>query len=281
MRTWLVALATLCLCGPVFAKTIVVSDIDDTLKQSHILNRRDMVANSVLTDNPFLGMNGAIAALKMHQADTQYVYLSNAIDTLMRRLHTRFLAENKFPQGPLLLRRSPFDSQFKITELRKILNAEKPDLLILLGDNGERDPEIYEQLRQEFPQVAMRTYIHLVYSAQNKAETGAPLPAGQVGFATAFDLLSQWSVAGLVGPELIAKFYESFATLFLTEDPRTRQGPMTIPLWMDCRDLQWNAPVDPTPGSNVELVRQKIFTRCGLQPVLFNEEREYSFEHSL
>lgn len=257
-----VFLLTVLVCVQAQAKTLVISDIDDTLKQSHVLNNRDMILNARRTDNPFLGMGGAMVALQQEHPDFKFIYLSNAIDSIMRPFHSRFLTWNGFPQGALYLRRSVFDKSYKLTSLRQIFALEKPDAVILLGDNGERDAEIYEQVRNEYPAIAFQTFIHLVYSSSNPHETGVRVRPEQQGYATAFDLMMSLSRRGVVSLETTTRFFADYAPKFLMEDPLQSAVPVAIPLWMDCGDFKDEVVVDPLKEAFYTLVQEKIDKRC-------------------
>jgi hypothetical protein len=275
MRKLLVLFSLLFVCLNTQAKTLIISDIDDTLKQSHSVDRGDALENALLTDNPFLGMNGVMIAVKAEHPDIKIYYVSNAIRKMMEGQHARFLAASKFPEGPMLLRHSVLDSQFKRSEITKIFNAEKPTHVIFFGDNGEKDAGIYEQLRKDFPQVKFLTYIHLAYSVKNQDQTGTTLFPGQIGYATSFDLLSSLNLQGVTSVSMLERFYAAYAPKYLQEDPRQKGGAVTIPGWMDCRDFAWNAPTEPAPGSVFEAVKKKVVGRCSSQPLFVNANREH------
>jgi hypothetical protein len=274
MKKTLFFLAVLLTGFVVEAKTVLISDVDDTLKQSHILNRTEAVTNAMITDNPFLGMNGVLAALQIDQPELKIFYVTNAIESLMRTSHTRFLAENQFPAGTLFLRRSVFDQTYKVTAFRQILKSEKPDSVILLGDNGERDVEVFEKIHQEFPAIQFHSFVHTVYSVKNHEETGARILPGQKGFATSFDLLVQFLESGFVKAETTTQFFSVYSTAFLQESTMQSQGPLAIPLWMDCGDLKLVRAGSEGTEILFQAVREKIVKRCGLEGRDGKEKRE-------
>lgn len=255
-------------CGLAFAKTVIITDVDDTLKQSHVMNRRDMAENALRTDNPFLGMNGVLYALSKEVPAAQIYYLSTAPDRLMRGQHTRFLTNGHFPAGPLLMRQSVFDGDFKLVTIRKILGEQKPDQVLFIGDNSEKDTLIYAQIQQEFPQIPSRTYIHLAYSVNNSVEKGKPLQAGQTGYATSFDLMLDLTALGLIRDTTTGLFYQTYAKAFLGETNFQVDGAMAIPPWMDCRDFKWPFVLGPRTGNLLDVVREKIQARCAATPVV-------------
>jgi hypothetical protein len=269
MFTKLIVLASLLLgSGLARAKTVVITDIDDTLKQSHVLNRRDMAENAFRFDNPFLGMNGVLYALQKEVPAVQFYYVSTAPEKVMRGQHTRFLMNNHFPAGPLMMRKNVFDENFKVVTIRRILSEQKPDQVVFIGDNGERDTLIYEQMQKEFSKIPSRTFIHIAYSKKNSVEAGAGLQVGQLAYATSFDLMMQLSALGLIRDTTTGLFFQTYAKTFLAETFEQVDGAMTVPPWVDCRDFQWPFVMTPPVGNIIEAVRGKIIQRCSLPPVI-------------
>ena len=83
-------------------------------------------------------------------------------------LHTfllAFLRHRGFPLGPLLLRDllgTRAGREQKHERIREILDLH-PDLsFVLLGDSGERDPEIYAAIVGEYPDRILAVYIREV-----------------------------------------------------------------------------------------------------------------------
>ena len=135
------------------AQIAVISDIDDTIKVSHVLDRSDSVSNAFRTHNVFRGMPQLYQLLASSFPEAEFFYLTNAPRVLMEDSHSRFLRQNQFPRGHLLLRESLSDSEHKIRTIRRILSRPGWRAVILIGDNGERDPQIYAQAVKEFPKL--------------------------------------------------------------------------------------------------------------------------------
>jgi hypothetical protein len=249
------------------AKTILISDIDDTIKNSHILDTSDALFNAEKTENLVLGMNAAYKAVKIKDASIKFFYVTNAPKFLMESFHRKFLSFNKFPVGAVRLRENLFQSDFKISEIRKILKAEKPNTVILTGDNGEKDIFVYEQMKMEYPQIRFFTYIHQLYSRRSQEYRGAVIRPGQVGFVTSLDLILQLRKDGLVASSDVAAFVNSFATDFAKEDDMDEDGAVAIPIWLDCRDFTWTAPDSDLLLSLTYLeAKNRILERCQIEP---------------
>ncbi len=245
------------------AKTILISDIDDTIKNSHVLDKSDAFFNANNTENLVLGMNIVYHAVKVKDPSVKFFYVTNAPKFLMSSSHSEFLSLNKFPVGSLRLRHSLFQNDFKITEIRKILKAEHPDTVILTGDNGEKDIFVYEQMKRENPQIHFLTYIHLIYSRLNRENPGAVMLPGQVGFATSLDLILQLQKEGFVTSTETVSFVNGFIKSFAEEDDMAEVGRVAIPFWMDCRDFTWSAPDAAFAQSqSYSAAKSRILERC-------------------
>lgn len=247
------------------AKTILISDIDDTIKNSHVLDKSDAFFNADKFENTVLGMSELYKAAKDTDKDLKFFYVTNAPKSLMAASHRAFIALNKYPRGAIRLRESLFQSDFKITEIRKILKAEKPDAVVLIGDNGEKDVYFYEQIVGEFPNIKFVTYIHQIYSTFNSEDTGAPLRRGQTGFVTALDLALHLRKEGVVSPALAIDFVRDFVSVYATENEMREDGPQAIPSWVDCRNHQWTArDYDLSMEAGYQKAKDRILERCSI-----------------
>ena len=256
---------------------LLVSDIDDTIKVSHVLNKFESVVNAPRADNLLLGMPQLFLLLQSRNPNLKIAYLSNAIESISGKSHAKLLQSGKFPAGTLLLRKSPRDDEHKIKTLRELVQRYQPQGVILFGDNGERDPLIYDQFRREFPRLPMVTFVRQMYSTQDKKRTGARLYVGQVGFVTAvepvLDLIRakvlatadlQWMIDNVV-PEILQRADY--------EDHSGRRGGLFMPRWQDCRDFSWGMRAGflahfRVPG--LDSLKNRLLERCS-QPPLFDK----------
>jgi phosphatidate phosphatase APP1 len=139
----------------------VVSDIDDTIKDSNVLNRRELGANTFLRD--YRAAPG-MADLYQRWAASGHVvfhYVSGSPFQLFPAL-ADFRQLEKFPEGSFHLRKfrlkdrsmleffgDPFE--FKIGVIEPLMRQFPGRTFILVGDSGERDPEVYGTLATRYP----------------------------------------------------------------------------------------------------------------------------------
>ncbi len=233
----IVFLALFVLSSLASARTLFVSDIDDTVKISHVLNTASALKNAIRVDNHFNGMSQAYQVYHQFDPQAEIVYLTNAPQIFMGSFHARFLQHNHFPQGLLLLRQSLSDQNFKLTQLRQLIQREHPTRLVLIGDNGEKDVQVYAQIQAEYPQIPTFVYIHQIYSSWSHSETGSLLDRNQKGFVTGLDLMTYFLSERFITSDIYQKYIKSVVPQMLKEDDREDDGNIAFPSWIDCRDF--------------------------------------------
>lgn len=250
--------------------TLVVSDIDDTIKVSHVLSTLDSAWNLPRVRNEFYGMAALMTALS---EDATYYpnYLTNAPE-IIGGFHKRFLNINSFPEGRLLLRSGSSDTH-KLRELRKMRDQTKPDRFVLIGDNGERDVLFYDTFTKETKGIEIHTFIRYLYSPLNKDETGKKVRAGQVGFVTMIDLTLALFDAGQLSlgqtDQLIRTYLPKYLTARIDEEEPIHEegGPIAYPKWMDCRGFKWTAkPLWLEQWPQLAAYQTKITAKCSKAP---------------
>ena len=159
--------------GP--ARFGIISDLDDTVIQSDVTSLPRMLG-TVLTGNartraPFPGVGALYRALtRGGKAGNPIFYVSsspwNFFDLLWQ-----FLDYRRIPLGPLFLRNWGVDlfaghGGYKHEVIGRIFRRF-PDLrFVLVGDSGEKDPEIYAETVRRYPGRVLAVYIRDISGAQ-------------------------------------------------------------------------------------------------------------------
>jgi phosphatidate phosphatase APP1 len=168
------------LVPPASARFGVVSDMDDTVLQSEV-TRLVRAARLVLLENartrlPFPGVAAFYRALRDGGGNEHnpIFYVSKSPWNLYEVI-ADFLAAQELPAGPLLLRdwdlglpgRQKLEHKaFTIGEIFETY----PDLpFILIGDSGQKDPEIYRALLHDYPSRIPAIYIRNVTPGADRA----------------------------------------------------------------------------------------------------------------
>lgn len=146
----------------------IISDIDDTIKHSHVRNRKELLTNTFLRNFQPVP-EAANLYQEWRQLGAEFHYVSSSPWQLHEPL-IEFIAEAGFPEGSLHLRQfslrnSRFLSPFvfrpenKARSIRGLLLQYPHRRFVLIGDSGERDPEIYGAAARRFPQQIERIFI--------------------------------------------------------------------------------------------------------------------------
>lgn len=152
----------------------LISDIDDTIMVSEATDFlekvRIMILRNATTRKPFEGVGAfyrALEAGKAKNCQNPVFYVSSSSWNLYD-LFERFCQINRIPKGVFLLRelgisedtfiRGSHESH-KLEKISHVLEAF-PDLpFVLIGDSGQKDPEIYQEVVNRFPGNIKTIYI--------------------------------------------------------------------------------------------------------------------------
>ena len=176
------------------AGLLVVSDIDDTLKLTEVGNNEAVLRNTFLKPfEPIAGMAALYRELSA-QPGSHIAYLSASPWQLFPCI-SDFIERAGFPDGTFHLRqfrwnrKSVLDlnvpDKHKNARLRELLESFPNRKFVLIGDSGERDPEVYGALARERPSQVQMILIRQVEPAAPRARYEAAFRALNTG---------QWAV---------------------------------------------------------------------------------------
>ncbi|MBT8143161.1 MAG: DUF2183 domain-containing protein [Gammaproteobacteria bacterium] len=153
------------------SEVMIISDMDDTIIHTGITDL--LVAaqltflNNAKTRQPLTGVAAlyqALAAGPEGNKRNPVFYVSNSAWNMYDLLRD-FVDLNDLPPGPIMLRDIGFDApgegseNHKIDTIRSLIRSY-PDLpVILVGDSGQHDAEIYAEIAAEFPGRLLAIYI--------------------------------------------------------------------------------------------------------------------------
>lgn len=156
----------------------VVSDLDDTVKITQVTDKVELVLNTFFRE--YRAVEGMSEVYRRWQADgASFTFVSGSPWQLFSPL-TAMLDDAEFPQASIELRRvrlkdrhvaellgSPED--FKLTTIGGLLKRYPQRRFVLVGDSGERDPEVYGRLARECPAQIVHIFIRDVTSEPSDA----------------------------------------------------------------------------------------------------------------
>lgn len=162
----------------------VVSDLDDTVLRTGLtegLKAASIVLlNNARTRSPFGGVAAFYQALARGTGEGEHpVFYVSGSPWNLYDLLDEFLAHHGLPAGPLLLRDwglghgglyAERTQVFKLRMIRGLL-ATYPDLrVVLIGDSGQHDPEIYAAIVRDDPARVLAIYVRDVTTPERDEE---------------------------------------------------------------------------------------------------------------
>ncbi len=146
----------------------VISDIDDTIKITEATDTAKTLANTFF--GPFRAVEGMEKVYRRWaEAGVVFHYVSSSPWQLYGPL-SDFMRQTGFPDGSFHLKHFRIkDSSFwdlladpgetKAAFIEPILAAYPKRQFVLVGDSGQKDPELYGQIARQHPDQVLRIYI--------------------------------------------------------------------------------------------------------------------------
>ena len=164
----------------------IISDIDDTIMISSATNylraAQLMFLQNARTRTPFPGVAALYQALQNSGSKTNPIFYVSSSPWNLFDLLTDFFEFQGIPRGPLFLKDygitadsfiSSGHGKHKMAQFDTILTTY-PDLpFILIGDSGQKDPEIYQEVIAKYPGRIKAAYIRDVTENERDAEVVA------------------------------------------------------------------------------------------------------------
>jgi phosphatidate phosphatase APP1 len=155
------------------ARVAVISDIDDTVLQTGVGDKLRMARRVLSTNAHDLKTYEHAPALYRVWARRGHpiVFVSGSPVNLYPKL-IRFLALQRFPAAPLLLKdfggKHALTEQvaYKLDQIERVLKLLPGYKLLLVGDSGESDPEIYAKVAQKHRDRVLAIMIHRLKGKQ-------------------------------------------------------------------------------------------------------------------
>ncbi len=168
----------------------VISDIDDTIRVSQVTDKKALLTNTFIRE--FTAVPGMAAAYRaLAEGGASFHYVTASPWQLYEPL-VKFMSVSGFPAGTfhmklfrmkdsslLSLFASPEKS--KPATIEPILRASPDRRVILVGDAGEKDPEIYGAIARRFPGQIVHVFIRNVAEGGNSSRRFAIAFAGVPG----------------------------------------------------------------------------------------------------
>ncbi len=146
---------------PLFAKTVIISDLDDTLKKSNSMGKPMEQAYHFLRKVPYFEMRDLFSEMKgeARKADEEirFHYVSAALAMTFKA--QAWISKHHFPAGYSYLKTKETKAptyEFKYKTIKTIIEREKQTLaagdnlhVLMFGDNAQVDQLVYSDLKRD------------------------------------------------------------------------------------------------------------------------------------
>ena len=136
---------------PLYGKLVIISDIDDTIKQSQVQSSTGRIL-ALFKNKSFSHLAAIYQDLNQSHEEVDFFYVSLSYPIFYRA--KKFISQHSFPKGEYFQRsltsRSPY--KFKFETIAKII--DRYDLskteFIFFGDNANQDVQVYRDIREQY-----------------------------------------------------------------------------------------------------------------------------------
>ena len=147
----------------------VISDIDDTLLVTQATSLLKMMRLTLLESSESRVAFPGVAAFyeALHDGTNPFFYVSSSPWNLHEFLQD-FMRLKGIVSGPLLLRDFGLDEnklvagphlEHKLAQIRRVMDRFPTLPFVLVGDSGQRDPEVYDRIVEAYPGRVLAVYI--------------------------------------------------------------------------------------------------------------------------
>lgn len=247
------------------SKILFISDVDDTIKISHVRSKADSASNAFFNYKSFLGMS-KLYQLVSKAPDVNIFYVSNAPSFLMNSNHKKFLNQFNFPSVKnLRTRANPSDKQFKNNFILSLVNSESPEILVLIGDNGEHDTSIFQGIRKSLLDTPIQvfTFIHSAYSDGDGDDRSnvEPLLPEDVSFVTPIEIAIHLQLANIITFSDFSDYSNALIPAIL-ENNKSGQSSLSFPAWKNCSNYSWNHPDIEGQPESIDTLKDYVAHQC-------------------
>ncbi len=232
--------------------TSIVSDLDDTIKITNVKSKLHFI-NSLFGRKGFVAMPELYDSVLAHN-DGSELYIVSASPKYIGSSVKAFLKKRKYPANRVILKTSEFKNKFeyKVSAITKILSQDNNETYILVGDDTQKDPEVYEAIQQQFSNKVEAVYIRSI--------NGRDLPQGQTRFFSAYDIVLMEHLSGLLDVNDVLRVGRT--TL------ENQKSGLEIPKFAQCPQANWLtnqvdiSVLDKQVLSLTKQIEAKIYSAC-------------------
>lgn len=261
----LLLLCTLTLSLSTFAKVRIVSDFDDTIKRSNIVDGGvRTIGNAFMVLKPYYDIPTLYIEMEKESAG---LYVLSASPNILKSLIKTTLLGYGLPYVDVFTRSwyeigsNRRKIKYKINRIESVLKNNS-DQVILLGDNIEADHDVYMKVDKRNPGRVAQIYIRKVLQEN--------LPAGIIGFYSAYEIAAHEYTKGRLSQEQV----ETVAKVIL--DTEEEDLYRIIPYYGECPTQlsEFNLPQTIALAQIQAKVVSKLTNYCKVRSQYKNNETD-------
>lgn len=137
----------------------VISDVDDTIKISEVLDKKVLLKNTFV--KPYQTTEGFPEYYKQLEKQGAYFHYVSASPWQLQPSLKPFM-DAYYPKGTITLRNFRLkdssllaflqpSTEYKIGQIKSIIERYPKHQFVLIGDSGEHDPDVYAEIYKQFP----------------------------------------------------------------------------------------------------------------------------------
>jgi phosphatidate phosphatase APP1 len=207
------------------ARTVVISDIDDTIRQTNVLSKVKAVRSVLMDTAAFPALAEIYQQLNFYYSKSpiKFFYLSAAPECLIE--HDDWAQRKLLPLGRVFQRPcnytwliKDYTAKYKYRTISNIIQNDLKQFgqisqILLFGDNAEHDPEVYRKIKLAFAFIDIKIFIRDIRVEATKVDTQLSIKtvADVNYFLTELDLL-KFPTFQILPVSQRAKIIEDFKT---------------------------------------------------------------------
>jgi phosphatidate phosphatase APP1 len=224
----------------------IISDLDDTLKITNAGNLVPASYNGVFTKKMFSGTRSFLLGTELSR--DQFFVLSASPHILYKKVEG-LLRDNNLKVDQIFLRKNIKEEKFKykVRTIKGILETHPDDDFVLIGDDVDKDPEVYQEILKLYPSRIKAIYIRVI---KNRPFLGQ-------SFHLTAELAHHEFWAGRL--DLVSVFH-------VLQDHQEDSIFKILPKFAYCpKDFNWRKLCDPSLEAECTRLERRIEHHCQLR----------------
>jgi len=239
--------STLILSFNLWAGVTIISDLDDTIKITNSGDEIDGALNAAFRSDVFVGMTELWTGLESY-SNEQHI-LSASPGVLRLKIQTT-LKKHQIDYTSIILK-NPLKKEdkltYKVRMIEEIMKTNNDDF-VLIGDDVGQDPEVYDVIKQKYPQRVLASYIRPIKNRE--------IPNSVQIYFTNFDIALNEYLAG----RMSASWVETVASRLI----KTQKLNFIVPEFAHCpqTDASFKQQYKTEYGELAQAIAKKLVSYC-------------------